>query len=257
MAWLLIASAFFLGFFLFILVCYFIKFHFSFNYEMPKTWEAAIQIAFFNFKHEWNFSSISSFVHLPSPRPIQSSSPDFPEKPSQAGFIRFPSTLKISVFTKIRQAFSTRWPTRWSTQWKNLKKHFRRSALRFLFDLPVWGILLQFLIKSGLRTLKFLSPKLEKLHIGLQDPGSLGTFAAIWSPLAALIPWLNGDVYYHFNPSSAALKIKAGIRFSVLGFIAFLVAIFFSFPWIELIRRFLFCWRNPGLNWWQRRLLLF
>ena len=99
MPWLIIAAAFLFGICLLIFVCYFIKFHFSFTYEMPKTWVGAVQIAFFNFKQEWQFNS------NPPSRPLPSPVPTFPDNPSQAGFIRFPSEIKIPfqpLFSRLR-----------------------------------------------------------------------------------------------------------------------------------------------------------
>gem|GEM_PF-5598422 len=155
----------------------------------------------------------------------------------QAGFLLIPSGLsrKLAAF----------------------KKHFRQAALKFALDLSVWRALFAYTTRSGRRVLGLLHPRLEYLHVGMEEVLMMGGFAAVWSSLRGIFPGLDCPVEYGFNERPASVKMKVASRFTGWDVLVFGLLTLFSFPWIRLGSRFIHSWRNPRLKQWQRRLLLF
>ncbi len=155
----------------------------------------------------------------------------------QGGFLRIPESLAL--------------------RFTSFKKHLRRSFVKLALDLKVWRVLFRYLYKSGRRVLRLLHPSLDYLHIGMEDVMTLGIFAAVWSSLSGIFPSLSSSVEYHFNqrPGSISFGLKGG--FTGWNALVFGLMLLVSFPWIPIGSQFLSCWRNPQLNRWQRRLLLF
>ena len=156
---------------------------------------------------------------------------------NQGGFLRIPESFAL--------------------RFASFQKHLQRSLVKLALDLKVWRVLFRYLYKSGLRVLRLLHPSLDYLHIGMEDVMSLGIFAAVWSSLCGIFPSLASSVEYHFNqrPGSISFGLKGG--FTGWNALVFGLMVLVSFPWIPIGSRFLSCWRNPQLNRWQRRLLLF
>jgi hypothetical protein len=132
----------------------------------------------------------------------------------------------------------------------------RKAGTRWVLDPGVWRLLIAFLWKSGRRALWLIHPRLELLHLALQDAYTLGRLAGAWSVLSGTVPALACEVTYGFGAEEASIKARAGGRFTALGVVALLLLSVTTFPWAGLASRFADCWRDPRLTRWQRRVLL-
>lgn len=174
-----------------------------------------------------------------------------------------PKSISHQEFTSGQREFTSgqsgfvRVPESWLTRIQSLRKHGRLALLKFVLDPKVWGVLFTYLVRSGRRTFRLLHIALKSIHVGMEDPVSLGKFAAVWSSLSVLFLPLACPIEYAFNERPGSVKLSLTGGFTGLEAMAFACALFFTFPWLRLGHRFLSSWRNPRLNRWQRRLLLF
>lgn len=230
---------------LFCLLAFLCKFKLAVEWHSPAAIEATARFSFLGFRREIELSRadwIDENDDREDEAPVAEAAP-VPEDPvgrtlhGQAGFLLVPSRLSFWL--------------------ANLKRHFRRAAVRFALDLSVWRALFKYTSQSGRRVLGLLHPRLEYLHVGMEDVVTLGGFAAAWSSLQGIFPGLAAPVEYGFNERPASVKMKLASRFTGWDILVFGVLTLFSFPWIRLASRFIHCWRNPRLSLWQRRLLLF
>jgi hypothetical protein len=99
-------------------------------------------------------------------------------------------------------------------------------------------------------------PRLEALHIGLENAFDLSRLAAAWSVAAATVTALDCPVTYGFGAREAELRLRVGGRFTGLRVAAMALLSLTTFPWAALAGRFAQCWRDPVLTRWQRRVLL-
>jgi hypothetical protein len=142
-----------------------------------------------------------------------------------------------------------------SERMERFRKRMKAAALKWAFDLGVWRLFVAFTLRSGFDTLRFVGPSLEHLHVGSAHVSGLGRFAAAWSTLSGMLPFLACPVEYGFNERPFALRFRLSGGCSLLGFLAFVLAWFIAIPWLALWRRFVHCWRNPRPSRWQRRLM--
>ncbi len=215
----------------FLILAHLLKFRFTIEYQTPAHVQTKFGVYFLGYKRE-----ISSRPEKKKPGNVAE---DFlPNLGSlQSGFIRIPE-FEFPKLTSLKIKFSQAW-------------------IRFVLDIPTWLALLGYLLTSGKRVLRLLHPKFEHLHFGWQEILSLGRFAAFWSVLTGMFPSLACPIEYQFNQKPASGKMGLGMGFSGLNLLIFLGISLFAFPWLKLLSRFWFCWRNPSLNQWQRLLLLF
>lgn len=146
-----------------------------------------------------------------------------------------------------------------SVPWKERKARLRirlkSAGLKWVLDLAVWGHLLGFALRSGFRTLRLAGPSMEHLHVGSANIGGLGRFAAFWSTVTGMVPFLSCPVEYGFDERPFSLRVRISGGCSALGVLAFGLVLFLTIPWRGLASRFAYCWRHPRLNRWQRKLV--
>ncbi len=224
MTWVYLALA------IFVACCFFahaLKFKMTMVYCSPKAFVFTAGVSFYWI--HWEFSGPGGS------RPVSTGTPN--SLVAQRGF--------VSV------------PVSWQFRIKSIQKHLRLVLLKFALDPKVWRILFIYLTKTGRRTFRLLHLRLESMHIGMEDVLSLGKIAAVWSSLSVLFLPLRCPIEYAFNEKPGSLKINLTGGFSGLQALAFAGSTVFTFPWVSLGHRFFTSWRNPRLNRWQRRLLLF
>lgn len=151
---------------------------------------------------------------------------------------------------------AVRLPEFLTTRLGKARARARKAGTKWILDPGVWRQLILFLWRSGRRTLWLIRPRMESLHIALADAYALGRVAGAWSVLAGTFPELACGVTYGFGAAEAAVKVRAGGRFTALGILTLLLLSITTFPWAGLASRFADCWRDPRLTRWQRRVLL-
>lgn len=154
-------------------------------------------------------------------------------RPGQGGFLAVPWKDRIAKF-RIR---------------------LKAAALKWALDLAVWGHLAGYALRSGIRSLRFAGPSMQHLHVGSSNILALGRFASVWSSVSGMAPFLACPVEYGFNEKPFSLRFRVSGGCTALGVLGFGLTLLFTLPWTRLARRFLYCWRHPRLNRWQRRLL--
>lgn len=243
---------------LFLLALHLIRFRYHFDYAFPHARNGAVTLSFLGWKKQVRFQEdaassgaatgaatveptatatgaatveATGAATAKAPGEATGAEPGSSgPRPGQEGFLAVP----------FRERMAT---------WKGRLKH---AGLKFALDLPVWGLLSVYGLRSGLRTLRLVGPSLERLHLASLDVVNLGRFAAFWSTLAGLAPFLASPVEYRFaQPFALRFRVSGGC--TGLGFLLFVLALLFTVPWASLLGRFRHCWRNPRLNLWQRK----
>ena len=129
---------------------------------------------------------------------------------------------------------------------------FKVAWLKFLLEIPVWKLLCLYVLKVLKRIFFLMHLRLEQISIGLQDVNTLGTVAAYWSSISGVFPKLQSPIAYHFNEPDLRFQIRLRSQFNLLQMLLLLFMVIFTLPWFSLLTQFIRCWRNPGLNLWQR-----
>jgi hypothetical protein len=240
MVWVSIALAIVL---LFLLVCHFIRIKFTVKWQSLNSFQTTFGFSFLQWEQEITFNggqdrnaSVKSMVsdyHSPI-----ANDPGF-TKPTreQAGFIRLPQSLTRAIH--------------------KFRRHLKKTLIKLALDPRVWRFVIKYVMGFARRGFHLLHIRLEYLAISFDDILLLGKFAAVWSSLAGMITFLACPVQYGFNEKPASIRLGMDGGFTVLNLIGFGILALFSFPWVGLAKRFWVSWRNPELNRWQRRLLLF
>lgn len=248
LAWFLIAALAAASFLL--LASWLLRFRYHLEYAFPDSAQGEISFAFLFWRKTMAFhprirrQPDAEASPSPDPGPPTESSGAVPAdpgvgqdraapRPGQEGFLSVPLSDRMSRF----------------------RRRLKAAALKWAFDLGVWRLLAAFTVRSGFDTLRFVGPSMEYLHVGSAHVYGLGKFAAAWSTLSGMVPFLACPVEYGFNERPFALRFRLSGGCSLLGFLAFVLAWFVAIPWIALWRRFLHCWRNPRPSRWQRRLM--
>lgn len=232
---------------LLLLALHLLRFRYAFAYDFPNVTEARMELSFL-----WWRKVLAPAAEDREPedgmgnREVSPSGGGHPEsgaspggsgpagpRPGQGGFLALP----------------------WKERLARFQSRFKSAALKWALDLALWGRLLAYALRSGLRALRFIGPSMEHLHVGSADVYNLGRFAAAWSSLSAAIPFLACPVAYGFNERPFALRLRASGGCTALGLLAFAVTLLITLPWLGMAGRFLSCWRNPRLNRWQRKLV--
>ena len=143
----------------------------------------------------------------------------------------------------------------WKERKARLRSRLKSAGLKWVLDMAVWGHLLGFALRSGLRTLRFAGPSMESLHVGSASVLGLGRFAAVWSTVTGMVPFLACPVEYGFVERQFSLRLRISGGCSALGMLTLAFVLFLTLPWRGLAGRFLYCWRHPRLNRWQRKLV--
>lgn len=227
-----------------------IRFRYHFAYAFPQTAESAVSLSFLGWKREFRLregktggekeadeasapADNGGETASPAPMGAGGTRPGAPgPRPGQEGFLAVPFRARMST---------------WQGRLKS-------AGVKWALDLPVWGHLGAYGLRTGLRALRLVGPTLERLHLASHDVLNLGRFAAFWSSLSGLAPFLASPVEYRFaQPFALRFRISGGC--TGLGFLLFALALVLSLPWLRLLRRFRHCWRNPRLNRWQRRVV--
>jgi len=133
-----------------------------------------------------------------------------------------------------------------------VQNKFKSAGLKFLVEIPVWKIGLSYVLTVIKRIFLFMHLRLEKISLGLKDVNSLGTIAAYWSSISGVFPKLQSPIEYHFNEPDLRFQIRIRSKFNLLQILLLVLMVIFTLPWFPLLAQFIRCWRNPGLNLWQR-----
>lgn len=238
MAWAILAAIPIL----FLLLLYLIRFRYHVEYESPATLRISAGAHFLGWK---KIISVEPFRAVwggegqndhEEPHDEDADPLSGPEYRGQRGALRLPDFLTARL--------------------RRLKDRARKAGTRWVMDPGVWRLLILFLWRSGRRALWLVHPRMESLHLALKDAWSLGRIAGAWSVLAGTVPALVCEVTYGFGAQEAAVKLRAGGRFTALGVFYLLMISMTTFPWVGLVSRFAECWRDPRLTRWQRRVLL-
>jgi hypothetical protein len=110
--------------------------------------------------------------------------------------------------------------------------------------------------RSGRRAVWLLGPRIESLHLGLENAYDLARFASVWSVAQATLPALACPVSYGFGGKQTEIRVRMGGRFTALGLALLGLFSLTTFPFGPLLRRLAHCWRDPELAGWQKRVLL-
>jgi hypothetical protein len=154
------------------------------------------------------------------------------------------------------QRGALRLPDAWAAWIGRSRGRFRRAGLKWLLDPGVWRLLAAFAWRSGRRVLRLARPRLDSLHIGLENAYDLARLASAWSVAQATLPALACPVSYGFGAGKAEIRARLGGRFTALDVIFLALLSMTTFPFGGLLRRFTHCWREPELAGWQKRVLL-
>lgn len=154
------------------------------------------------------------------------------------------------------QRGALRLPDSWLKRLARLQERFRLAGRKWILDPGMWRAVLLYGWRSGRRSLWLVRPRLEMLHLGLENAYDLSRIASAWSVAAATVPALRCPVTYGWGISEAELRLRVGGRFTGLGVAVLGLVSLTTFPWAALARRFAQCWRDPALTRWQRRVLL-
>jgi len=147
-------------------------------------------------------------------------------------------------------------PDAWVTWFGRGRERFRRAGLKWLLDPGVWRLLAAFAWRSSRRVLRMARPRLDSLHIGLENAYDLARLASAWSVAQATLPALACPVSYGFGARKAEIRVRLGGRFTALDAVILVLLSMTTFPFGALLRRFAHCWREPELSGWQKRVLL-
>jgi hypothetical protein len=128
--------------------------------------------------------------------------------------------------------------------------------LKWILDPKVWRLLAAFGWRSGRRAVWLLGPRIESLHLGLENAYDLARFASVWSVAQATLPALACPVSYGFGGKQTEIRVRMGGRFTALGLALLGLFSLTTFPFGPLLRRLAHCWRDPELAGWQKRVLL-
>lgn len=154
------------------------------------------------------------------------------------------------------QRGALRLPDAWIASFGRLRERFRRAGVKWMLDPGVWRALAAFGWRSGRRVLWLARPRLESLHVGLENAYDLARLASVLSVAQATAPALACPVTYGFGVRAAEIRARAGGRFTALGILLLALISLTTFPFGGLLRRFAHCWRDPALARWQKRVLL-
>lgn len=222
---------------LFLLLAYLLRFRYVVEIDFPRVSRASFEISFLWIRKVFPFGGSGDAGEGGDEAASEDGGPgparEVIAAPGQAGFLRIELPLR----------------------WRIFRRRLMRAGRRWIVDIPVWKILAGYLLRSAARLYVRLRPACEFLHVSMEDVVTLGRIAGAWSSLRGAFPSLAGPVEYGFNrPFALRLKLAGGS--SALGLLFLAAALLITFPWVALGARFLHCWRHPGLNRWQRRVLL-
>lgn len=222
-----------------------IRFRYAFGYAFPNATDGGMVLSFLLWRKEIPFGeeedgegNLEGTSPARDPGAGIGAVPAGPgPRPGQEGFLALPGRERLSA------------------RWDRFLARFKAASLKWALDLAVWGHLLGYGLRSGLRLLRLAGPSMERLHVGSADVANLGRFAAAWSSLAGMAPFLACPVEYAFNERPFALRLRISGGCSALQALIFLLALVFTLPWLRLFARFRECWRQPALDPWQSRLM--
>lgn len=215
---------------------------YSFLYVFPYLTQGRMAVTFLWWRKEFHLSAPSeeesdgddpAAGRPPEPRTSDPGQVLRRPRPGQEGFVSIP----------------------WKERKARLKSKLKSAGLKWVLDLAVWGHLLGFALRSGFRTLRLAGPSMEHLHVGSANIGGLGRFAAFWSTVTGMVPFLSCPVEYGFDERPFSLRVRISGGCSALGVLALGLVLFLTIPWRGLANRFAYCWRHPRLNRWQRKLI--
>lgn len=215
-----------------LLAAFLFRFRFSCEYAFPASTAAEISLSFLMFKKTLR---ISEEEKGDAADMDENDSGKFSPAPGQQGFLRVPFQTRILRF----------------------RRHLVAASRKWIMDPKVWLLFLRYLVQRGFRLLGLLRFHVGALHVGSSHVMGLTRFAALWSSLGGVFPALmKGEVSYGYMEKPFSFKIRVAGGSNGLTALGYLAALFFTFPWRAMFRRFRLSWRFPRLNRWQRRLLL-
>jgi hypothetical protein len=154
------------------------------------------------------------------------------------------------------QAGAVRIPEVWAARIVRIRKRFHEAGRKWILTPAVWKSLAAYVWGSGRRLLRLARPRLQEVHIGLENAYDLARVASVWSVGASALPALACPVTYGFAVRGAELRFRLAGGFSALELAWLGMASLGRFPWRSLAQSFIRCWRDPSLSRWQRRVLL-
>lgn len=215
---------------------------YSFLYVFPALTKGQMAISFFWWRKEFPLGAFSKEEsdgdeplagRIPETKASAADAGQRRPRPGQEGFVSVP----------------------WKERMFRLRSRLKSAGLKWVLDLAVWGHLLGFALRSGFRTLRFAGPSMEHLHVGSANIQALGRFAAFWSTVSGMVPFLSCPVEYGFDEKPFSLRLRISGGCSALGVMALGLVLLLTVPWRGLAGRFAYCWRHPRLNRWQRKLV--
>lgn len=252
MVWSILAAILLLA----LLALWLIRFHYHIEYESPAKLRVAAGIHFL----WWGKTLATDPLRLlgvgegvPAPGSQPDSAPS--SAPSSAPGVS-PSDGPAPAGDYPGQRGALRVPDFLGARIGRARDKARQAGLKWALDPRVWRILAAFLWRSGRRALWLLHPRIESLHVGLENAYNLARFASVWSVAQATMPALACPVTYGFGTKEAEIRARLGGRFTALGLAGFGLISLTTFPFGPLLRRFAHCWRHPELAGWQKRVLL-
>lgn len=252
---------------LFLVLLRLLRFRFSLAVATPPGLAASASVSFLWLRREFSFDALRDFTAFRQREETGEAgraAPDARPDPSPSGSSEQGSlggnpsadSGPGSDRPGPGQSGALRLPDSWLAYFSALRSRFLQAGIKWLLDLAVWRILFRFGLKSGRRALGLLHPILESIHLGMEDIYALGRIAAGWSVLRGVVPALDCPVEFGFNERPFRFHVKASGGFTGLDALGFGILMALRFPWLPLGKRFVHCWKDPGLNRWQRRVLL-
>ncbi len=232
---------------LFLLALWLIRFRYHLEYASPAALRVVAGIHFLGWKKVLSADPLRAIGSDPDedggdPGPGSASQPKGDGPDVADGFAGQRGALRL--------------PDSWSSFLGRTRERFRRAGLKWVLDPGVWRIVAGFGWRSSRRVLWLARPRMESLHLGLENAYDLARLASVWSVAQATVPALACPVSYGFGARAAEIRMRLGGRFTALDLAVFGLVSLTTFPFGGLLRRFARCWRDPALAGWQKRVLL-
>jgi hypothetical protein len=258
MVWSILAAILLLA----LLALWLIRFRYHIEYESPAALRVAAGVHFLWWRKTLATDPLRLFKHADgSVPPDAGPSASGPASATAASAAAPPAAGTSDAGPGPAKDFpgqrgAVRLPSSWLGFFARFRDRTRQAGVKWMLDPGVWRLLAAFGWRSGRRFLWLIRPRIESLHVGLENAYDLARFASAWSVAQATVPALACPVTYGFGVREAELRARLGGRFTALGLLMLGLLSLTTFPFGPLLRRFARCWRDPELAGWQKRVLL-